>query len=824
MITDAVVLAEDDALTLEVRRPDRRGPLPPARRRDLRRRRRCSPTRCGVWAYARRARRPRAAQIVRAHAVELAAVGRPARRRHAGGLARVRPRAVERRSAGSSVTTATACRDSCSACRTTTRDRWMSRLRLAGATVTAPPAVEFARIEAGRPEFLSTWTPTRFRSKPASKDRAISFTKGCYVGQEVIVRIVHRGGGRVARKRLVGLRVDGDCVPAARAGGPPTTPATSATSRARRGRRDSARAVALAYVHREFVEPGTTLAVDCDGTPVPVTVSALPDRVVAVRAVGDEAEEAVMGHSAPRFVRWRLAVLALRVGGRRRRRSPRRAGAAGRAVQRSSRSSSAPFHERARGRRRGRACRLGVRRPRRPQHLGGRGAGLRRPPRDDLPATTTGRRSRTSPSRTTARTLVYVRGGAANRAGEIPNPTSDAAGAEQAVWAVPVAGGAPRQLGVGGVAGDLAHGRRSSRSCSAARSGWPAVTGTPAAVQVARDPRSARGRSPGRPTARSSRSSAAAARTRSSASLDRGDRRADLARAVARHRRLRRCGRADGARVAFIRRPPVRDRVIFIPEREGPPWSVRVAEVATGAGREVWRAEPGRGSVFQPVEFGPQLAWTADDRLVFPWERDGWKHLYSVPVAGGDGRRCSRPGAFEVDDVSYAPDGRTAVVSSNQDDIDRRHLWRVTTSGAASPVALTPGRGLEWNPAVLADGTSVAFVRADARRPGQPAARLPAAHRASFGPEAIPAAFPAAALVEPAGGAIAAADGMTHPRRRSSGRRDAGAAGEKRPGAHLLPRRIAAPDAARLELPQLLPQRLRLQSDTWPAAATSCCR
>jgi hypothetical protein len=29
-------------------------------------------------------------------------------------------------------------------------------------------------------------------------------------------------------------------------------------------------------VRREFVEPGTTLAVDCDGTPVPVTVSALP--------------------------------------------------------------------------------------------------------------------------------------------------------------------------------------------------------------------------------------------------------------------------------------------------------------------------------------------------------------------------------------------------------------------------------------------------------------------------------------------------------------------------------------------------------------------
>jgi len=40
------------------------------------------------------------------------------------------------------------------------------------------------------------------------EDRAISFTKGCYVGQEIIIRVVHRGQGRVARK-LVCLRIDG---------------------------------------------------------------------------------------------------------------------------------------------------------------------------------------------------------------------------------------------------------------------------------------------------------------------------------------------------------------------------------------------------------------------------------------------------------------------------------------------------------------------------------------------------------------------------------------------------------------------------------------
>ena len=45
------------------------------------------------------------------------------------------------------------------------------------------------------------------------EDRAISFTKGCYVGQEVIIRVLHRGHGRVAR-RLVSIVLAGGAVPA----------------------------------------------------------------------------------------------------------------------------------------------------------------------------------------------------------------------------------------------------------------------------------------------------------------------------------------------------------------------------------------------------------------------------------------------------------------------------------------------------------------------------------------------------------------------------------------------------------------------------------
>jgi folate-binding protein YgfZ len=153
-------------------------------------------------------------------------------------------------------------------------DGWMSRLRLAGAVVTEPPALEFARIEAGRPEFLVDMDADTIPLEAGIEQRAISFTKGCYVGQEVIVRVVHRGGGRVAR-RLVGLRGDGDRVFAPKAAlrhdGKGVGHVTSAAWSPRLGA-----VVALAYVRREVVEPGTTLAVDCDGTPVRAVVSSLP--------------------------------------------------------------------------------------------------------------------------------------------------------------------------------------------------------------------------------------------------------------------------------------------------------------------------------------------------------------------------------------------------------------------------------------------------------------------------------------------------------------------------------------------------------------------
>ncbi|HEV2494451.1 MAG TPA: prolyl oligopeptidase family serine peptidase [Terriglobia bacterium] len=213
----------------------------------------------------------------------------------------------------------------------------------------------------------------------------------------------------------------------------------------------------------------------------------------------------------------------------------------------------------------------------------------------------------------------------------------------------------------------------------------------------------------------------------------------------------------DGRSVAFIRVPASQEAAIFGPKRTGQPWSIRIADAATGVGREVWRADEGKGSVFREVSAEHQLLWRAGDRLVFPWEHDGWTHLYSVPVAGGQARLMT-PGDFEVEWVSLSPDRKKVVFNSNQDDIDRRHLWREPVGGDR-PVEVTKGTGIEWSPVMTSDGRIV-LLHSDAQRPARPAILTASGEIKDLAPEAIPADFPAAQLVMPQQVIFTAADGL----------------------------------------------------------------
>src|SRR5438309_1181931 len=215
----------------------------------------------------------------------------------------------------------------------------------------------------------------------------------------------------------------------------------------------------------------------------------------------------------------------------------------------------------------------------------------------------------------------------------------------------------------------------------------------------------------------------------------------------------------DGRRVAFLRIPAGSEGLPFTPQRAGQPWSIHVADVASGAARQVWIADSGPGSVFREVVAENQIRWAAGDRIVFPWEKDGWTHLYAVPVDGGRATLLT-PGGFEVEHVAMSPDGATIVFSSNQDDIERRHLWKVPVTGGP-PTALTRGTDLEWTPVMTGDGRGVAFIRAGTRAPPRPVILLGTAAPRDLAPGAIPVDFPEAGLVDPQPVLFPAADGMT---------------------------------------------------------------
>jgi folate-binding protein YgfZ len=138
------------------------------------------------------------------------------------------------------------------------QDEVTRALAEAGATYATPATLEAARIEARYPVFGVDMTSDTIPLEAGIEDRAISLTKGCYVGQEVIIRVLHRGHGRVARK-LVQLQVERDA-PSSNAkvfGGEREIGfITSAANSPRLG------PIALAYLHRDFLTPGTAVEVE----------------------------------------------------------------------------------------------------------------------------------------------------------------------------------------------------------------------------------------------------------------------------------------------------------------------------------------------------------------------------------------------------------------------------------------------------------------------------------------------------------------------------------------------------------------------------------
>jgi dipeptidyl aminopeptidase/acylaminoacyl peptidase len=214
----------------------------------------------------------------------------------------------------------------------------------------------------------------------------------------------------------------------------------------------------------------------------------------------------------------------------------------------------------------------------------------------------------------------------------------------------------------------------------------------------------------------------------------------------------------DSKQIAFIRIAPM--AATSTSRRTGEPWSLWVADTATGEGHELWRAAKGRGSVFHPLATDQQVFWTRGGHLVFPSEADGWEHLYSVPLSGGQPMPLT-PGDFEVEHVTLSFDRSTLAFSGNQNDIDRRHVWQLDADATApgKAVAVSKGEGIEVFP-VLTATSQVVALHADARLPMRPALLGTNGTQTDLAPQLIPAGFPAAKLIVPQQVILPAADGM----------------------------------------------------------------
>jgi tRNA-modifying protein YgfZ len=136
----------------------------------------------------------------------------------------------------------------------------------AGVVEVSPAAVEILRIEAGRPRFGTEMGAETMPAEAGIVEDAVSFTKGCYIGQETVARLHYKGR---PNRHLRGLRLSAAAEPGAalrlgekevgRLGGAAVSPALGP--------------IGLAIVRRE-AEPGSRLAVGEDG--VTAEVVALP--------------------------------------------------------------------------------------------------------------------------------------------------------------------------------------------------------------------------------------------------------------------------------------------------------------------------------------------------------------------------------------------------------------------------------------------------------------------------------------------------------------------------------------------------------------------
>jgi len=153
--------------------------------------------------------------------------------------------------------------------------------------------------------------------------------------------------------------------------------------------------------------------------------------------------------------------------------------------------------------------------------------------------------------------------------------------------------------------------------------------------------------------------------------------------------------------------------------RGGYTLSIWVADPATGGAREVWHIAPDE-RIFTSIN---NIQWAAGN-LIFPMnslQGDEWERYFSISLSGSSTAKpvllTTTDGIIEdATSVALSKDGKTFYYCTNANDIERRHIWSVPTSGG-TPKQVTLGEGIETSPMPLASGRRLAVLSADAKRP-----------------------------------------------------------------------------------------------------------
>jgi len=317
-------------------------------------------------------------------------------------------------------------------------------------------------------------------------------------------------------------------------------------------------------------------------------------------------------------------------------------------------------------------------------------------------------------------TIVYTRGGEKNSAGQSPNPTSNPAGATQAVWAIAFSGGEPRKIDDGhsakissqGIVAYLRDGEIYLAPLSGSgKSTQLVVRGQNSSEEWSPDgSRLAFVSSRGDHSFIANYNVAAKSISYISPSVD-----SDSTPAWS----------LDGKRIAFIRQPAQQRETpqgYFIEPDRPHPWAIWVADAmndtAAIPAREIWHSSIGPNGSFPYMAEetgGGVLNWAADGHLVIASEEDGWQHLYSLPSSAGKPQLLT-PGECEVEQWSFSPDRKTVFFNSNCGDIDRRHLSMVPAAGG-TVIDEGGGDAIEWSPVVLVNGKDLVYFISGATNP-----------------------------------------------------------------------------------------------------------